>query len=432
MAISLIISELSVARPWGFLLWLLPVILLVFLRRRQAPVTRATGTLQIWREIAEQSERPTRGRARRLPPGVWWLVLATLVGGLSVAGPRFESPPVERSWHFDVDRSPSMFLPVAPGDDATRYEVAVRAAIDWLDEAGVPVDARVWRTAGEGLFRGTEPPIAWSRLPVAACPELALLPGMDPPWNRITDRAPEDSLAGIGLFASGGVAVPGVIGEYAGRSLVWDGSHIVEGEAAPRRSLHVGAGVPEKISELASIWAEERGVARADDPREAQLVIAVQAGSPAGVERGVRSAWEIEVRAQDSSNAVVEGEAWLWSAKGDRVLVSHGPGRVDLGFLEVMNVAGDPASFAVDWSELFDGSLLAAADFVPLAERHSAGSNFMVPPRAGIVGSIQVESTPLAAWLALLSTLLAGLAFSARLTHGRELGQQNLRRGVRI
>lgn len=409
------LAEIAWARPAALWLLLLPLGLLLFLRQKRAPETRATGTLDLWLEVARDQARQARGRARRIPPRAWWLLLALCVGSLAVAGPDFRQPPREVLWCFEVDRSPSMYLPVAVDGDRSRYDAALNATLEWLDDHEVEASQLRWRAAGSAIERGAEPPSSWAAPPGTPASELtdfgATSEGDGTVWNRITDAAPTPEPSHWGYFASGGAAIPGPIGDLDGRDLVWDGEALVPGAVREPRTMHVGEGVPRECREIAEIWASERGVLLAGDSASADLTLRF-AGTGGGEARNaLGQGWSAEVvahewRAGDST------KAGAWLADEEVVLVRQRPGLVELAFSEITALGGDPAAFALAWGELFDACMPPGRDGLSLAERQAAGARAQRDPLPSASAATKAAGrTPPAAWLALIATVLAVAAF---------------------
>ncbi|MFT7667695.1 MAG: hypothetical protein ACI8X5_000378 [Planctomycetota bacterium] len=398
-------NDLLWSRPAGFLVWGLGVLLVLFLRRKSSPVESATGTMELWKAILTDHERPQGDAAKRLPLRVWFLLAAIFASGIAVAGPRFETSPSKRLWYFEVDRSPSMFLPWDGVGGRSRYAIALAAALDWLDGNDALLEDRVWRTAGLRDVRASEPPKEWARRPSSHSPELA------PPstaqsvrLNWITDGLPEGDRDDVGYFASGGEAVFGAVGVRGDSYLEWDGAQLSEGKRAKQRSLNLDPRTPSQLQELARIWAEERGLRLDVSDLEAQLRITVtEEASP--------------------SRAEIDGDGWsMWvdtdsANSSDSTLSAYlriTPGQIDLAFAKILELRGDDAAFASQWSAIFDSALLPPAGVVPLRERLEVGSgSFQEPQATSPTVSDSGSENPyrLDAWFALFATLCACMAF---------------------
>ncbi|MFT7484988.1 MAG: hypothetical protein ACI9F9_000834 [Candidatus Paceibacteria bacterium] len=362
-------------RPAGWVLlgWLVPLWLL--LRRKDKPTALATSTLSIWQGMQGKRVLDARDRSRRIPPRAWIWSLGVLLGALAVMAPHWPAAASELHYRLWVDRSPSMFLPVRPGASETRYVAALQSALASLQEAGVSATAREWHSYGNEVVRGEAPPQHWAETPRKHQPELdpALLEVEQ--WEVITDRA---RAVRAGLFASGGQAIHGLVGEWAGRALEWDGTLVVSAaELSPQR-VWIAPELPAQFKALFEMWREERG-------------------------------YELGVGEEGAALAV------LWSEPGHTE--EGAPGRLHLNEQALSEFAGDPASFAAAWATRLDGALLPRAGHVPLSERQPAGEHFGRLGR-GSASLTSPETIPPSAWLALGCLLAAIVAFFPRAAPG--------------
>lgn len=400
---------LVLERPAGLALLALPILLWLFLRRREEPRVEATGLFTIWRELAAGDARSSEGGARRLTLRAWWLVAALSFGALSVSGPGAEQPPQLETYELIVDRSPSMYLPLSSAGGRRRYDAAVEAAVAWLDGAGVPGASRRWTTAGAEGARGQGPPESWSEPPAFAAPELrAAVPSSS---TCVTDRRGEHP---GGQFVSGGMAIPGWVGEASGRAIRWDGASLVEGQTlAPRRVAVDGALAP-RLERLVEFWCAERGHARVDS---SDSRVELRLRVPIGTARAVEASG-IDWSLAGSAVALAEvpertgSEPWLTDSGGEALVHSGPSGTIHVGLVELGTLGGDPAAFAVAWGELLDRSLPPRRGIVPLAERVDAGGPSRVEPRPVTAGAPGAQGgPPLAAWLALVALVAGAVAF---------------------
>ena len=185
------------------------------------------------------------------------------------------------------------------------------------------------------------------------------------------------------------------------------------------------------VPELAELWASERGLAPERSTRAGvalSLVLAeAEPGAGAAVPgplRAGRDGWTLELEAAPrpdgfragTARTAPGGVAMPWLESGGLPLVRTGPGRIELSFAEAREVpAGDPISFAVSWSELFDRCLLPPPAVVPLAERRAAGSAEGIEPAPRPVRE-RAEGPALEA---LLAAAAAALALTGALRGGR-------------
>jgi hypothetical protein len=427
------IGDIELERPLALLLLALPFALLLLVRLRARPEEDATGTLEIWRRAA--AEQPTSAaRSRRKIPLAIWLVCASLAcAAVAAAGPR-QKHEGGQSITIVVDRSPSMFLPSGSGIRLERPYVRLKhgpvsrglaatssiVTITWVSSGDV---------GGRGIVADDMPP-EWKTPPRIAAPEIDF-----DSWDRPgvlfwTDRWPVSTPLQAGLLAGGGDAVPGPIGIHEGKLVVWDGTTVaVTSQAAPLRAVRIDPRVPESIARAARSWAAARGLAVAPSTPDPTIFLAlelrsaVEANEPSLADRKIgRDGWTAQaaiggrVPERDDDGGL---ENWLAGADG-QALVRAGPGRIWIGLRALEEVRGDPASFVVSWSRLFDERVLLPPQCVPLSERLSAEPpGFLVPTYA--------ESEPRAPqrWPVLLAAAallfgLSALVAGAR-PHAREL-----------
>lgn len=405
MSGTLLLLEWS--RPFGLLLlaWWIP--LWILLRRKDRPRTVAIGTLDLWRDVGASSDVEAQRRSARIPPRAWLWILGILAGALAVTEPVRSAQPSAPLQRVFVDRSPSMYLPFEAQDSRTRYDVALELVLEDFDERDVSAQAREWQAAGTAVIRAAQPPASWSLAPRVAMPELdaALLHRGD--LYLMTDVARESQ---AGLFASGGAAIPGLVGEWQGRALNWDGIQVQEGRALDPQGLHVIGELPAELAQLLTIWAAERGLERTGDAHSAALVIRVPSSEPTRPCRASRDEWSLEGR----SGAIDEAaDVWLRDDAGHALLSLPQPGEIVCGLRSVETLGGDPAAWAVSWARLFDAALLPRASLVSLTERQAAGAQ-ATRPAQGAAPPVEVRSLPAAAWLAIFTLLAALAAFFPR------------------
>ncbi|MCA8979490.1 MAG: hypothetical protein KDC14_05655, partial [Planctomycetes bacterium] len=249
---------LEFQRASALFLLALPLVLWLLARRPRPPHERATGTLDIWREVLERSAARPTTRGRGVPPGLYALFLGLALGALALAGPRThrEAAP---EWRVVLDTRASMYLPwreeaQSAGEDR-RIDVALRAAREWIDGPALwtRFDGAHWESV-----RGLEPPPDWLRATNRTTTAM--------PWSEVdradalwvTDRAPESREAS--WCASGGAHVDGIVGRVDGRLVeLRDGARIELGAASPVR-LVLDASLPRELRGLSEAWARERGI----------------------------------------------------------------------------------------------------------------------------------------------------------------------------
>lgn len=391
-------------QPGGLVLvaWIVP--LWFYLRRKERPVRLPSGTLALWKQVGSGGMQEAEHTSPRLSWRAWCWLLGILAGGLAVATPRLPEGTAPELQRLLLDRSPSMFLPLEVGGTETRYESALRRALGDLDERGVPAAARIWMTRGVEDVPGERPPVAWSKPPLRPQTELDPALASDADLTLITDRERENL---GGLFASGGAAIPGQIGEWQGRAILWNGTSLVEGGTQDARRVLRQADLPSALGDLVDFWMLERGLHPAENAAESSLILRMDLdGPPTAFEAG-RDGWAVRGQAVALESV---GSTWLRDEAGRALVTLPGPGQVLVGLRELEPPRGDPAAWAVSWSRLLDRVLLPRPTWVSVEERAAAGasSSRSVP---GVPQKGAGEPAPVAAWLALLSLLLGLGAF---------------------
>lgn len=415
--------SIFLARPFGLLALALPLALLLLARRARRPEGVATGTLALWREVAEDAP-PRGGRSRpRISLGLALLVLALVLGALALAGPR-AGQRARPSWRIVLDRSPSMYLGGRLGVRrfgvrrfGVRQARALARASDWLGAAGGEREWAAWDGAALVLERGASPPEAWTVAPPVPhdAPPFESLDRAGTIW--VTDVARPSLRAG--LFASGGELVPGpaAVGERA--LLVWNGETLVEQAAPlPRRTVVVDRDVPREIAELAQLWGGARGLTSAaatDEGTVLHVSAAAAAGGGQGIRPLARAGRDGWTASGPAGAAALEDRphprprVWLEGERGP--LVSWRPGRVDVAWSRLDALEGEPAAFAVSWSRLFDAALAPPRGVVGVAERAAAGPSTERAPKAARTLPRSGEGALDAVLAALAAALVLGALF---------------------
>jgi len=383
----------ALERPWGALALLAPLALLVLWSVPREPAQHWLGSFALW----EQSV-PEEGSARRRRRVPLWLALALLgltLGACALAGPRRLRAPELPPLRVLLDRSPSMHLPVDPAAvRPTRLEAAL-AQLRQRPELGTRT--LVW-VLDDGTQRADaglrEPPAEWHTAPRAPAAEIELLQHEAPDLVLVTDRAPQVPHARAGWSASGGMLVPGPIGDEltdgSVHALEWNGTHVERGaRLEPLLALVRGdEALPEPIEQLLRAWTEVRGLQleRVAAPSAAQLeraCLSVHAAS--GAASSAPSADELDARCErDGFAARVRSrgaprepragrEAWLRELGSERVLLERAPGELWLHFDRCEFEPGDPARAAVAFARLFDETALPRRGAVSIEERAEAG-----------------------------------------------------------
>ena len=390
------LSSWSLERPLALSLLLLPLGLWLWLRRPREPRVALTSQLHVWRQLAEQLPREASSRSRGLPPRARWLLAALGCAALAAAGPGRRDAAGLEPVRVLVDRSPSMFLEHPSG--GSRLEVALERALELLD--GVAPTERLWSTPGEEPAMGAAPPAAWLTAPpsVRRSPTPAEAAGA----LLVTDLWQEHE---GGQVASGGSPVPGVVGEAEGRTLVWDGELVAPGTELRPRTVAVSAQLPGELRTLLELWVEERGHELTPPGRPADLELTLAPG-PATPGQLSGAGWTLSGQLVQAGSG--EGSPGVGLAA---LVVSPGPGRLEVRLHRIDQLSGDPAGFAVAWGQLLDESLPPRAGVVSVEERLAAGEARSAPPELVPLRTRPRGPDP-AAWLALAALLLAVVALA--------------------
>jgi len=420
-------------RPeWLFAL-AVPLALLLTAALPARPVEVPVGAIAVWRRLAEH----TRGeRTRRRPPLALLCVVAALVGAvLALARPVTSSAASVERWQVVVDTSPSCTLPWN-GTTSPRLVVAAEALAAWARERSAALALTLefeWSAPGHDAPRI----VTVSELPSAARALVGRLleagggaRSGEPDWvlyDRggvlwLTDCVRVAHLAGV--FASGGAAVPGAIGEDAGRAIVWgaDGALAV-GDVVPNGSFVLQGAVPAELALVAELFAAERrlelvqGAANPAAPPRLTLRAPVEdEGATSERTRIGRDGWRARARpalAPALAEDLGAASAWLTDSRG-QVWCREAPGLVAVGMLELDVEAGGEAAFAASWAALFDGALLPFPGNVPYAERQACGATVVRPPAPAALPPHSGEHRERAPWLGACAALAAFLALVLR------------------
>lgn len=436
---------LELARPWALLGLGLPLLLLLLARLPGRPTRLATGTLELWRQVAVARARAAAGPRPRIPPSIWLLALALASAVVALAGPRPLAPPLAREWRFVVDRGPSLYLPGGrahfeePFDaklpataGAPRLELALERASREARRHLAAGDRVRWSdpsAAGAPSHPGEQAPRAWLEPPPIprAAPDWARFDAPGVIW--VTDRAPQGPRAHAGLIAAGGPPVPGPVAALGTTRLDWDGARLVEVEGGlPQGSLGLDPRLPPELVELAGYYADSRGLAR-DGPGPRALELRFAGEGPDVALRAGRDGFGILGWAAASGTPAHHGEEpqrvelvpWLLGDPREEPrgiepgassalglpLISAGPGVVAVALRRIEALYGDPAALPVAFARLLDGHALAAPGLVSLERRGSAGAARFEPPREPPPTQAAPDEPP---WIALLVLLALGAA----------------------
>ncbi len=392
MALAILGWGLAVPAALAALALPLAILLLSFMRRRPQSVPLGTA-----RFFGDGGEARSSRRRWHLSGARLWAIVALLLGILASARPR---PSAEEDavllLTVHVDRSPSMFLPMDPADPGgeRRVDRALRATADWLESLDVEGQRAVirWRALEPGGLDVTLDsiegvPDALGRPPARSAPTPRWGQWAAPGAVFVTDSAlVADALegSGVGVFASGGVLVPGPVAASRDGLLAWDGADgplVLVPSAALSLQVHVAEGVPSLLGSLIRLWSQERGLRLSDASEGAALTVhgrggggGPAAGTGAGFIAG-RDGWSA---AFDGVSPLPFGgpEGWRPWLVGDgaRCLVRSRPGEVEVGFTDLRPDSSTLEAFAVSWAQLLDDGLEPPPGVVSMEERGAAGA----------------------------------------------------------
>ncbi len=367
----------------------LPLGLILLSARRQRPQPVALGTARFF---DEQGDAATSRRRWRVSGARWWAAAAMTLGVLAAGGPQ---PEEEDGAVYlltaHVDRSPSMFLPADPTEPGgeLRIDQALRLTSSWLTSLDPSTERAAvrWRAVEPGgvdvvLDAGEPPPRALRQVPRRRA--------VPPRWGRltapgaifVTDQSPPSVSREVGVFASGGAAVPGPVAIGSGGLLDWggrDGAPLVERAAETPIRVFISPDLPAPLIGLAELWAAERGFPVGGSDEGAAL--SVRTADPRGdTEAGPgstagRDGWTAAFRAVVAGRARGEGgwRPWL-SAPDGPALVWARSGEIEVAFRAVTPAASTAEAFALSWARLFDSHLQPPPEVVGLDERRGAGA----------------------------------------------------------
>jgi hypothetical protein len=419
MRLALIAIEWT--RPAGLFALALPLALLLLSLRRTRPAATPVGTFSIWARLAGAAA-PAGARKRwHVPLERWCAIAALAAGALALGSPRAPRVKEPRPWRVVVDRSPSMYLALTDAEGGasaeTRLEAALARARVFLDESDGGA-VREWIDAeapGSPSVLAREIPADWLAPPSSEQREPHWLLHDRERTIWITDREPREAREHAGLFASGGGRVPGAISSQGSTLYTWDGEHVAADPrpVAPGR-IRIEGAAPALLSEFLSVWAEERGLAL-EGEGPVLLDVRVLGGEPARAIVCARDGWTLRATSSSAGTPVTfEGRAlgtWLSGRADDGALpvVAWRTGTLVTSLVACEEPRGDPALFAVSWTELLDGALAPRPGIVSLAERADAGRAVDAPVAYTETSDVPgaAEGFPLTALLAALAAVLA-------------------------
>jgi hypothetical protein len=216
------------------------------------------------------------------------------------------------------------------------------------------------------LIRGAQRPRIWNRFDSGDCM-----------WLPTSGGGAAPRLAGLPELAFEAVPGPAAL-LRSGKCLWWEpGSEMAERElplgAAPATVLLQGAAlaVGTPIGDVALAWAQSRGLATSREASVLNAVLHLEGMddlAPRAVSLGARlgrDGWNAQGTWMDGEAVSLEP----WIANDGRVIIGWRPGYIRVGLAALSEPSGDPAAFAVSWSNLFDRAALAGAGVVSVAAR---------------------------------------------------------------
>lgn len=406
------IASLVLGAPLGLFALGAAVVYLVFARHLVRTERLTVGSLELWREVAKVESRAADGGR------ITWrtLVLALGLGllGLALAQPAWLVERPAREWTLVLGTGPAGDL---PSGSRTRLEAAVAAGLAFAREAGA---GDRFRWVGPSVFEGAggeaPGPEFLAEILAAGPRSWARWDVEDALWLPVSGDAPEPLRAGVRRAAL--EAVPGPVARTDAGEWSWAGGdedELVRVERGAEATVTVrgAAWAPgEPMRAVAEAWAGARGARVVPwDELTTQPVLRLSGpvtGSGGAPVSAGRDGWLARVTPGALAAGSGLGMRPLLRA-GGRSLASGAPGRVELGFVHLEDLEGDPAAFAVSWAELFDALVLEPPGVVALPERRAAQPLERAPAGARELNIMQ--RWPMGAPLALLAGLciLVGL-----------------------
>lgn len=335
---------------------------------------RATGALELWREIAVES--PTSLRARWRPSlRATFIAISMLAALIALAQPVASTRESPTRWRVIVDASSGMCVEDDVG--RPRGALALERAKDLLSALERPGDSQEWWlvSGAEVLERSDEFPAAWPR------PDQARWGLRSPEWERFDSEGVlwvTDSARGLAPRLAG-VCSParepsdGAIAAWPGQQLAVRGGLVVQETTRSPRLFLAPSLAGGAIARAVAAWAGARGVELVDsDKASAALELRVLAtpGASNSPASGSRDGWRLSGPATTWSDARAGERVWLRDEREPaRALVRVRRGEIECAFDARARIEGDEASFAIAWAQLLDEHLLPVAALAPLSAR---------------------------------------------------------------
>ncbi len=381
------VQELALEAPIWLALTPLVVALWWFASRSGGASERATGALELWRELAGAAPRALR-REWRFSPRATWIAGALVSALLGLAQPTSSVRESPTRWRVIVDAGPGMC--VADSSARSRGAAALERARQMLESVSQRSDSVEWWlvSGGEALEQRAEFPSDWPLAEQARwglpAPDWARFDAAGTLWVR--DRAQGTAPRFAGLCASPRAPADGAVAGWPGMRLALRaGELVVEPTRRPRVRLSpaLASGVLERA---VTAWARARGVdlARADDGDGFELrVTAIEHGER--VQRsGMRDGWRLSGSAAARLEPRAGDSIWLSDERDPSVaLIRSRRGSIECALDARAQLVGDEAGFAVAWAQLLDECLLPVDALAPLEAREGFDDALERPPLAG-------------------------------------------------
>lgn len=381
-----------------WLLLILSVPLLYWLRSRsQRPRVLPTGTLSIWRRVAEQEHTSGRARRRRPPSWVLWLLLAWSAAAIGLAEWRGRGRVLEPTRWLVVDARAAAWGPAQDTasvegrwPETTRLEFALREVLERYP------DGALWQIfdgrAVHSLKRADFEP--WfdelrSLGPADFAPDWEAWDRGDVLWIVPSAEGMPRPLK-AGLWAVGGSEAAGPVAR-AGQRWAWFEADRVSWREAPAwapvqcRSVDLSG----MLADFAQAYAAAHGLQDAQGPCEGAFSLEWRThplpfdGDWEAEIAGVR----VRVAVSDTSivprprSAVERWSASRWGLEGGAPLLLLGPGWISCAAGEWQILSGDAAALALELGRLADAQWLPEPGLLPSAARRDQGTPLRIDPQ---------------------------------------------------
>lgn len=434
-------------RP-AWLLLILAIPLLYWWRSRsQRPQVWPTGTLELWRRVAQEERTAGSARRRRPPSWVLWLLAAWLAGAVGVAEWRGRGRVLEPTRWLIVDARTAAWGPAqeeqstqqgpiqsgasaGPWPSTTRLESALREVLERYDDGGrwQVFDGRGVRSLERAEFESWFDELRAAG-PAAFAPDWSAWDRGDVLWVAPSaEDLPRPRQAG--LWVTGGPEVPGPVARDGERWAWFEDGQVTWREAPAWSPFQCRTpGLPALIASFASAYAAAHGMQESVGPCERSANLEWRTHRlPAG------DAWEVQVSgvrvrvtasgspSTPNDAPATEGRAH-WPARSsdsdrDAPLLFTGPGWISCAAGEWQILSGDPAALALELGRLADGHWLPESGLLPSAARRAQGPPERREPSGSIWNASGGKRRGAGRFTALALALAAGAAWFAASRRG--------------